>query len=398
VFLPFVAGYYVSYAFRAINALIGPQIAADLGLGAAELGFLTSVYFLAIAISLIPLGALLDRHGPRRVDATLLVVAAVGACVYATAESIAGLVAGRALIGLGVAVALMASFQAFVLWYPGDRIATLNSRAFAVGILGLITVTVPLEALLRVANWRSVMLGFAAFTLAAAALILLAVPKSQDRTSGAADSGRGTIATLVSDGAFLRIAAMASGGQAAVVALSTLWMATWLRDVAGYGRAEVARSLLVVSVALIAGYLVFGRLADARAKRGAPVAPVVAAGLVLSSVCLALLALGVRVGALFLWAGFTFFATAATLGYSMLARRFPKHLAGRVNTTLNTFVFSAMFLLQWLVGLVLAQWPRAGEGYSPAAYGWALALVLLFQLGGLAWFWRGRRVFDAALS
>jgi predicted MFS family arabinose efflux permease len=389
-----VAGYYVSYAFRAINALIGPQIAADFGLGAAQLGFLTSVYFLAIAFSLIPLGTLLDRYGPRRVDAGLLLVAALGACVYATAGSMAALVAGRALIGLGVAVALMASFQAFVLWYPGDRIATLNSRAFAVGILGLITVTVPLEAVLRVANWRAVMIGFAAFTLAAAALVFFAVPRAEERANAPSDTALQAIAKLLSDGAFLRVVAIASAGQAAVVAFATLWMGTWLRDVCGYDKAQVAQALLLVSLALIAGYLTFGRLADARAKRGKSIAPVVATGVALACLCLALLAVGVTAWALILWIGFTFFATAATLGYSMLARRFPKYLSGRVNTTLNTFVFGAMFAVQWLIGVVLEQWPRTGQGYAPQAYTWALGAVCGILLLGLACFWRGRRVFD----
>ena len=40
VFLPFVAGYYLSYLFRAINALIAAPLASDLALGAADLGSL----------------------------------------------------------------------------------------------------------------------------------------------------------------------------------------------------------------------------------------------------------------------------------------------------------------------------------------------------------------------
>ena len=91
---------------------------------------LTSVYFLAFALFLIPFGVLLDRYGPRRVDSALLLVAAMGALVFALAPSFTSLVVGRALIGLGVSVCLMASFQAFVLWYPAERIATVNSRAF----------------------------------------------------------------------------------------------------------------------------------------------------------------------------------------------------------------------------------------------------------------------------
>ncbi len=392
MFLPFAAGYYVGYVFRAINALLGPQIAAEFGLGAAQLGFLTSVFFLAIALSLMPLGVLLDRYGPRRVDAALLVVAFVGACIYGGAESVGMLVAGRALIGVGAAVTLMASFQAFLLWYPAERIATVNSRAFAVGILGFITVSMPLEAALRVTSWRVAVFAFALLALAAAVAIFLAVPERRERPPATKGLGLAAIVTVVTDAAFLRVVAMASTGQAALVSLSTLWMATWLRDVAGYDRAAVAEALLVVSIAMIAGFLFFGRIADARARRRTALPPLIATGIGLSSACLGLLALGVTTGALALWAAFTFFASAATLGYSIVSRRFPKELAGRVNTTLNTFVFGAMFLVQWALGLILDQWPRSGEGYAPQAYGWALGAVWLTQLAGVAWFWRGRRL------
>ena len=51
----------------------------DLGLSASQLGLLTSAYFLAFALVQLPVGLLLDRFGPRRVESLLLLVAALGA-------------------------------------------------------------------------------------------------------------------------------------------------------------------------------------------------------------------------------------------------------------------------------------------------------------------------------
>jgi len=397
VFLPFVAGYYVSYCFRSVNALLGPQIAAEFGFGAADLGLLTGVYFLIFGMVQIPAGVLLDRFGPRRVDAGLLLIAAAGTVIFATAQSFAGVVAGRALIGLGVSVCLMASFQAFLLWYPMERIATLNSLAFAVGILGAITVSVPLEAALRFADWRAIMLGFSVVTLAASAAIFFAVPEhrraAQSRTSLSA--ALRVVGVLLADPGFRRTAVMVTTSQCAAVSLYTLWIATWLRDVAGFDRPAVGRALLVVSLALIAGYLFFGRAGDALARRRQPEVPLVAAGVACSSACLLLLALGVTSGALWLWAAFIFSSSSATLAYSIVSRRFPKEMAGRVNTTLNTFIFTGMFLGQWAVGLVLQRWPATAAGYAPEAYGWALGALWVIQLAGLAWYWSSRRLLAA---
>ena len=55
VFLPFAAGYYLSYLFRTITALISAQLTAEFSLGAAGLGLLTSVYFLTFAAVQLPL-------------------------------------------------------------------------------------------------------------------------------------------------------------------------------------------------------------------------------------------------------------------------------------------------------------------------------------------------------
>ena len=66
------AGYYLSYLFRVINAVVAQPLVNDLKIDATQLGLLSSVYFLTFAAVQLPLGAALDRFGPRRVQGTLL--------------------------------------------------------------------------------------------------------------------------------------------------------------------------------------------------------------------------------------------------------------------------------------------------------------------------------------
>ena len=136
LFLPFAAGYFLSYLFRTANAVIGPVLAQELSLGDNALGLLTSTYFLAFGAAQLPLGMLLDRFGPRRVEAGLLVLAATGATVFSMSTTLSGLAIGRALIGLGVSACLMASFKAFAQWFPANRQASLTGWIMASGGLG----------------------------------------------------------------------------------------------------------------------------------------------------------------------------------------------------------------------------------------------------------------------
>ena len=83
VFIIFAVAYVMSYAFRAINAVIAQPLVQELGLTAGQLGFLASAYFLSFAIMQLPVGVMLDRYGPRRVEAVLIGFAALGALFFA---------------------------------------------------------------------------------------------------------------------------------------------------------------------------------------------------------------------------------------------------------------------------------------------------------------------------
>ena len=394
--LPFIAGYFVSYVYRMVNGVLGPTLAEEFGLRAGGLGLLSSVYFLAFAVFQLPLGVLLDRFGPRRVNATLLLVAAAGAAAFSAADSAATAIAARALIGVGVSACLMASFTAYVLWYPPERLPMMNAITFSAGAVGAMVATVPLELLLRFWPWRRVFLLLVGCTVAVSLVLWLWVPERRARAGSArmGDVFRG-LAALMRDAAFLRLSIFLGASQCAAVALQTLWAAPWMRDVAGYSPAQVARGLLAINVAMIVGYLGFGRAAEALARRGRSPRVLLASGVASSSLSLALLALGAPVSlAIPLWCVFVGSATAVVLGYSLLSRRYPKEMAGRVNAGLNVFGFVGMFSGQWAFGLVLDLWPQTAAGYSPQAYPWAIALLWGVQVAGLAWFLAGRKLFD----
>ena len=53
LFLPFAGGYFLSYHYRTANAVIGPVLSEELSLGAADLGLLTSAYFIAFGCGAI---------------------------------------------------------------------------------------------------------------------------------------------------------------------------------------------------------------------------------------------------------------------------------------------------------------------------------------------------------
>ena len=385
IFLPFAAGYFLSYIYRTINAVLSPYLATELRLDATDLGLLTSVSFLTFAAFQLPLGLLLDRFGPRRVEATLLLFAAAGAGLFAVSGNSTELIIGRGLIGLGVSACLMASFKAFVLWFPAARLPAVNGWVLAAGGLGALVATAPVVAALRLTGWRGVFAGLAILTVAVAAALWLAVPErsSDAPASGWREQWRG-VAEIFRSPVFWRIAPSSVVSQAAFMAIQGLWAGPWLRDVAGLDKTAAAGYLFWVAAAMVAGFLGMGQLAYRLSRRGISPLAVAAGGMALFM--LAQLALLLKLEPLLpLWVLFGFLGTAGTLNYAILTQACPPALAGRVNTALNLLVFVAAFAGQWGMGAIINRWPAAGGGYAEPGYQLAFGLALTGQL--LTWVW-----------
>lgn len=375
VFAPFAAGFFLSILLRYVNAVIAQDLAAEFALSAAELGLLTSVYFLVFAAFQIPLGVLLDRYGPRQVVATLLLFAALGALAFGHAEGLETLALGRALLGLGVSGCLMGSIKAFTLWFPMSRLATLNGWILAVGALGAMAATAPVEALAQGCGWRAVFWAIAAACAAVSALVFFVVPEREP--FGAAESWRrqfGEIGAILKSVFFWRVALPLVVVHGAYQALQGLWLSPWLAEVAGRSRGEVAATLLAGAAAYGVGSVVFGTLADRMSARlGA-----YKAGMALALAAFFAIAFGAGGVAGALVVAYGFGACAAALAYAILSRHFPRTLTGRVVTASNIFMFLASFAFQWGIGALLRAAPEGG-------YALAFGLVGLLQLAALLW-------------
>ncbi len=386
VFIPFAFGYYLSYLFRNINATIFRELVGDLGLQASALGLLTSAYFFVFAAAQLPVGLLLDRFGPRRVNAAMFLLAALGALGFALGQSVTQLVLARALIGLGVAAGLMSAMQSFTLWFPISRLATLNGFLMALGGIGAMTATAPVEAALRLTDWRGVFMGLAVACVAVSAAVWVFVPQ-RAAEAGTQVSLRQLVNGLWSvlrNREFWRIAAVALTTLGPGVALQGLWIGPWLRDVPGFDRVQSAEAMFVLTLALTLGFLLWGKLADTLAARGLRMEVTYGVACAISALALALIAAGVRQGALILWAIYILTVTSATLGYPLLAQRFPATLTGRVNASLNMSTFVAAFIAQSAIGPVLDRFALPGGGYSSTGYSLAFWAIVVLQVAALA--------------
>ena len=401
VLVPFGIGYYMSYLFRTVNAIISPQLVDDVGLSAADLGFMTSAYFITFAAVQLPLGIVLDRFGPRKVQAALLMFAAAGAAMFAFGTDALTLVIGRGLVGLGVSACLMAALKANVLWFPKEKIPLVNGIIFAFGTFGALSTTVPLELLIQSVDWRTVFWWLAGISVFAGLLIFFVVPeraqaqRTQIDGQSAFSAQLADLKLIYGSAFFWRLSVMVFLHNGVFLSYQALWAAPWLRDVAKLDRGGVADAMFMFNAGMFVGVLSIGMIAERVQKMGVPTAVPAIVGVALSILVQCLFAAGWTAYPAILCLLFGYFGSTSTLAYAVLNQHFPENLTGRVNTAQNMLTFIAAFLTQWLVGVIIGLYPSPGDGlYSADGHQAALTVFIGIQIAGFAYFIWPRRKGD----
>ena len=151
------------------------------------------------------------------------------------------------------------------------------------------------------------------------------------------------------------------------IAIQTLWVGPWLRDVAGFDRGGAAYGLFIMASAFFVGILFTGAVADWFARRGVSLLHVMMGFIALFLASQALLFMDIRALDLVLWCIFSMTGQVAILAYPWLARYFGPRLSGRATTAMNLLMFLAAFAVQYAIGAIIDTYlpPAPGDTTLP---------------------------------
>jgi predicted MFS family arabinose efflux permease len=347
-----VCGYLLSQFYRAFLAVLSPVLTAELGVTAADLASASGWWFLAFAAMQIPIGAALDRVGPRLTAGLLMAVGAMGAVIFARATGALEIKLAMALIGIGCAPVLMASYFIFARQYSPAVFGTLAALTLGIGTLGNVASSLPLSWAVAAFGWRETVLGIAAITGAVALAILLLV-RDPEKLEGARG---GSLLELLKMPVLWPILVMMMVCYAPIAGLRGLWIGPYFADVHGASQLEIGEISLWVGLAMVAGNFAYGPLDRWLGKRKL----VVILGNGATLACLFGLwwfAAAPPVVATVLLVAAGFFGATFPIVLAHGRSFVPPHLTGRGVTLLNLFGIAPIGLAQILTGRIHAAAP-----------------------------------------
>ena len=393
LFTPFAIAYFASVLLRNVNAVAAPELVRDFSLNPADLGLLTSLYFIAFTLAQLPLGSLLDRFDSARVNATALIAAATGTALFSVAQNTLTLGVGRALIGLGVSICLMSSLRAFSIWLPSAQQPMANGFMFAVGTLGAIAATVPAQWVIAAFGWRAVFMGCAGLVLFAVIALFIVPPSCRSHApSSAAVSMRSALGYVWRTPQARHAFPAVSFAVGVLWAVQSLWAGPWLSNVAGLSGDALANTLICMPIGMLTGNLFHGWMTGRLRATGKDGFGYNRWMMLAFALVLIPFAVKSTVALPLLFFAFGFFGAATNNYFALLTPYYPKQIVGRANAALNMALFGAIFFLQWGIGLVVNFYRVDTAATKANADGFAVAFAALFvvQLALLAWLWPAR--------
>ena len=386
--------FFLSQFYRVSNAVIAPLLIKDLSLDTEGIGLISASFFYAFAVAQIPISLLLDKIGARSIMTTLSVIGVLGAIIFSWADGRAMGVAGRILMGAGMACNLMGTFKLLTRWFPPKIFATLTGVVIAIGTVGNMVAATPLVLLVQQQGWR---VSFQLIATINLILVLLFYFVVRDRPpqAGADEPSRepsitlqqafGNLGLLLRQKDYWIISVSTLVRYGVFAAFQALWAGPFLMEALGYSPVMTGNLILLLNFAIILGAPFWGGLSDRvfKTRKGLVITGLAGTALTIAALMAVGPATPLAVVSL-LFFSFGFFNATGILMYPHIKERMPPDMSGVAMAGINFFnMMGPAIFLQGLGTLMQALYPQASQGPSAFNAAFLLCLICLSAAAGL---------------
>ncbi len=390
IFWILASGYVLVYFHRLCPAVVAVDMMRDLKSGGALTGFLSAAYFYPYAVMQLPAGLLSDSWGPRNTITLFFSVAFAGSLLLSLAPSPFWAIAGRGLVGLGVAMLFVPTMKILAEWFRVGEFAMMTGILMAMGGIGSLTAATPLALLSAWIGWRYSFMVVALCTFLLVILVWFFVrdkPADFGWTSPRQDPPQDASAIGLMEGmrrvlgsySFWPVAGWFFFDCAIFFSFGGLWGGPYLMQVYGYSKSQAGHILSMLAVGMIIGSPLLSYLSNNVFKARKPLLIISSAiTLVITSVFMLWVDRVPPAGLYLLCLAMGVFTSAiVVIGFTTTKELFPVRMAGTATGLVNLFPFAGGAVFQPLLGYVLESQGRAGAAFTIAGYRQAFMVLVV---------------------
>ena len=383
------------YAFvhRVAPSVMVSDLMRDFAIGGAMIGTLSSLYFYPYVMLQIPLGALLETWGTRKLLSLALCLAAIGSIMFGMADNLYIAYCGRLLIGMGSAVGFLGSLSLAARWFSPSYFGFLAGLAMFIGMGGGMLAQGPLALFVEHYGWRDSLFALGAFGSGLAAVIFILVRNHPVHTKDEVGkppqslSLRQIMMSSAKSKEVWKIAVIAATMSGPMLALGGLWGTPYLIAAYDLSRPQAAFFVSLLLLGWAIGAPGGGWLSDQLGRRK----PILIIGCM--TICIALvmliflpaisLALTVSILVIIGLAG-GLMACCFALARDVMA----PEVVGGATGIINSMTVASGAVLQPLIGIALDyQWAgtlsKNIPTYTPHEFRMSFIIVLISAVIGL---------------
>ena len=375
IFATLALMYILVYFYRVSLAVVAGDLSRELHLTPEQLGTLSGVLFYVYAAAQLPLGPMIDRLGSRVVISGCGVLTTLGGILFSQADTLAGAMVARMLIGIGTASVLMATFTLFSHWFTKQEFGRVSGFMVAIGNIGNLVGTAPLALAVGAWGWRS---SFLAAGIVQGIVTLLVFVKVQDkpdtsqaRIDAEEPAKTGMMAAwgeIFGTRDFWLLGAISFAWYGNYLALQALWGGPYLMEVLHLTRAATGSMLMFTSF----GFIVGSSFVDTVARRvfHSYKKTLLAGQLLLLLLMTAFLGWAEVIPQPLLAVVFFVIGLAVSSGvmiYPIIRSMFRVEIVGTALTSLNFYVLMGAAVTQQIMGIIVGSYGGRADSISSVA-------------------------------
>lgn len=167
--------YLYEFLLRVSPNVLQRELFSAFHMDASSFGFFSSCWFWSYAPLQLPVGAMTDRYGPRRLLTVAILICALSTIVLAYTQNFHLACLARFCIGAGSAFAFISCIKIANIWFDPHLFPVMTGLTLMIGTLGAAVGGTPLAFALYYISWRTLLfyLGLFGLCLAVVAFVLI---------------------------------------------------------------------------------------------------------------------------------------------------------------------------------------------------------------------------------